>query len=109
MSVNRTIKCAIEPIVPVCVPDIYTGNATEYCTFNYTELPANFGDNKPNAIRYLVQVHWLSPSGVNPATKKKKIKNALYDADFTYPVVVNATDADGQHYVFECEYVDGDV
>lgn len=115
MSINATIKAAVEPIVPICVPDLYSGTATEYCTFNYTELPDSFGDETPGAIRYLVQLHYFCPyigkngSYFNPYTKKKQLKNALLNAGFTYPSVTNASDADGQHIVFETEYVDGDV
>lgn len=109
MSIDATIRNAITPIVPVCVPQIYTGTETEYCVFNYSELPTDFGDNMPHAMRYLVQLHWYLPLKANPNAKKKQIKQALANADFTYPSVVNASDADGQHFVFECQHVDGDV
>lgn len=109
MSINSTIRTAITPIVTDCVPDQYTGTATEYCTFNYSEIPDAFGDELPEAIRYLVQLHYFLPTGASPITKKKQLKNALLNAGFTYPSVANASDADGQHYVLECEYADGDV
>jgi hypothetical protein len=109
MSINSTIRAAVTPIVAVCVPDVYTGTATEYCTFNYTELPDAFGDEMPGAIRYLVQLHYFLPTGANPYAKKKQIKNALLSAGFTYPVATPAGDGDGQHYALECEYSDGDV
>ena len=109
MSINSTLIAALSPIVTDVVPNLYTGDSTEYITFNYSEYPNSFGDNAPQHIRYLVQVHWFLPSGVGPTTKKKQIKKALLDADFTYPSAVNASDDVCQHYVFECEYVDGDV
>lgn len=109
MSLNSTIKAAIEPIVPVCGPDQYDGPAIEYCAFNYSEIPDAFGDDSPHAIRYLVQLHYFIPTGANPISRKKLLKNALLNAGFTYPTVTNASDGDGQHYVLECEYADGDV
>ena len=109
MSINSTIRAAVTPIVPECVPDRYTGTETEYCTFNYSEIPDAFGDESPHAIRYLVQLHYFLPAGANPYAKKKQLKNALLSAGFTYPSVTNASDADGQHYVLEAEYCDGDV
>jgi len=109
MSLNQIIKSAVEPIVPVCVPDLYTGEAEEYCTFNYTEKADCFGDDEPEVIVYLVQLHWFLPTGQNPLAKKKAIRRALMAADFTCPEVLHADDEDGQHYIFECEYVDGDV
>lgn len=115
MSIDATIRNAITPIVPVVKPNIYTGSETEYCVFNYSELPTGFGDNAPHAIRYLVQLHWFAPwraengVAINPNVKKKQIKQALLNADFTYPSTTNASDGEGQHFVFEFEAVDGDV
>lgn len=109
MSLNTIIRSAITPIVPECVPDQYSGTGAEYCTFDYSELPDCFGDNTATAIRYLVQLHWFLPCEENPYVKKKRIKQALVSAGLTYPSVTNASDADGQHIIFETEYVDGDV
>lgn len=109
MSLDSAIRAAVLPIVSVCEPNQYDGDALEYCTFAYTELPVCFGDNAPHAIRYLVQLHWFLPTGERPAAKKKQLRQALATAGCTYPSVENASDADGQHYVFECEYVGGDV
>ena len=39
MSMNHKIRAAVLPVVSVCVPDLYTGEETTYCTFQYTELP----------------------------------------------------------------------
>lgn len=107
MSINSKIKAAIEPIVPDCEPNVYNGASVEYCTFNYTEMPTCFGNDEPGMIRYLVQVHWLLPAKANPLSKKKSIKSALLTAGFTYPSVTPASDSSGQHYVFECEFLEG--
>ena len=109
MSINSAIRSAVTPIIPECVPDQYDGTDTEYCTFNYTEIPDAFGDEMPGAIRYLVQLHYFLPTGANPYTKKKRLKNALLNAGFTYPSATNASDSDGQHIIFEMEYADGDI
>lgn len=109
MSIDAKIRTALTPVVSVVKPNVHTGSDTEYIVFNYTELPTLHADNVPHAIRYLVQVHWYLPTNVNPNTKKKQIKQALLNADFTYPSVTNASDSEGQHFVFEMEYCDGDV
>lgn len=114
MSVNSIICTAVTPIVPVCVPDVYRPlpnetPAVEYCTFNCSEIPDAFGDELPEAIRYLVQLHYFLPTGASPIAKKKQLKNALLNAGFTYPSVTNASDSDGQHIIFESEYCDGDI
>lgn len=115
MSINSEMIRAVTPIVPICVPEIYSGEEKEYCTFTYTELPICFGDNAPQALRYLVTLNWFLPwtdakgRAVNPLKKKRQIKNVLMGAGFTYPGVVCISDAGGQGYVFECEYLDGDI
>ncbi len=104
------IRAAIEPLVPVCVPDIYTGDAEEYCTYNYNEIPSAFGDNRPHLTRYLVQVHWFLPLKRRPHPKKRRLGRALGGASprWTYPTIVNANDNVGQHYVYEFEAVEAD-
>lgn len=104
------IRAAVEPLVPVCVPDLYTGDKEEYCTFNYNEIPAGFGDNIPHAVRYLVQVHWVLPLKQRPQPKKKELRRALIQVrGFSAPEIVNASDGGVQHYVYEFEAVDGDI
>ena len=65
MSMNNKIRAAVLPVVSVCVPDLYTGEETTYCTFQYTELPQAFSDDAPQAAVYLVQVHLFAPRGEN--------------------------------------------
>lgn len=107
LSVNEVLKSAVQPIVAVCVPDMYTGTESEYCTFNYTELPDEFGDDQPWLIRYSVQLHWFLPAKVNPLERKRQLRQAMIAAGFTAPTVTPASDDDGQHYVFECEWLGG--
>ena len=107
MSINSKIISTINPLVAVCAPGIYSGESKEYCTFNYSELPELFGDDRPGFIRYLVQLHWFSPLDSNPLDKKNAIKNALSGAGFTYPSVSDASDDLSLHFAFEFEYVEG--
>lgn len=109
MSIDELIVSAVTPIVSVCVPVVYDGEADIYCTFNYNEIPVSHGDNAPEAVRYLVQVHLFTPIGTNAATLRRRIKNALLGIGCTYPTATNMSDADGQHWILECDYVDGDV
>jgi len=107
-SIDSRIINAVSPVVTTVVPNQYKGSNTEYCVFTYTEMPSVFADSKPAAIRYLVQLHYYLPHRTNPNAKKTNIKNALFNAGFTYPQVINASDNEGQHYVFEFEGI-GDV
>lgn len=109
MAIDERIRAAVLPVVPVCAANVDPGSAEEYCTFNYDEIPDGFGDNAPTHIRYLCQLHYFIPNGRRPTATKKALCRALLKAGFTYPSVVNASDGDGQHYVFEFEDVDGEV
>ena len=107
MTINEAFRAAVEPVVAVCVPDAYDGEAEEYCTFNYTEVPEDFGDDVPDGIRYAVQLHYICPVGRNSIATRRRLRQAILAADFTAPTVENASDADGQHYVFEFDALGG--
>lgn len=109
MSINEMIRSAVLPIVPICEPDSYGGDAPEYCTFHYSEFPVVVADGKPDEILYTVMLHWFLPKGINPMKKKTELRRALLKAGFTYPSTINASEKDAQHYVFEFQYADGDV
>lgn len=106
-AINEEIIAAVTPVVPVCVPDLYDGNAEAYCTFNYTEVPDVFGDDEPHQIRYLVQLHYYCPTGENSLATRRALFRAILDADFTAPEIENASDETDQHYVFEFEALGG--
>lgn len=109
--IDDYIQAAVKPLVSVCVPDLYTGDKKEYCTYNYNELPSAFGDGRPHATRYLVQVHWFLPLKRRPQPKKRQLGRALGTMQrcITWPVIENATDELGQHYVYEFQAVDTKV
>ena len=52
-------------------------------------------------------VHLFLPTGQNPRSLKRRIREALHDAGGTWPAVINANDREGQHYIFECEMLEG--
>lgn len=110
VTVNEVLIAAVEPIIPDCVPDVYDGENLEYCVFNCTEIPDDFGDDQPWAIRYLVQLHWYLPAGSgSPEAKKRQIRQALIAAGFTAPTITPDHEEAGLHFVFECEWLDGGV
>lgn len=79
----------------------------KYYTFQVNTLPISFGDDGPVYEKYLIQVHFFCPLNFNSINQSKETKRVLFEAGFTYPETVNATDEDGQHIVFECEDVEG--
>lgn len=102
MSINSTLKAALNPIAPA-EADTYEGKEPVYITFNYNSLPADFGDDEPAHERFFVQVHLWAPTGYNSLAKRRAIKKALAAAGTTWPSYTNASDKDGQNHVFECE------
>ena len=109
MSMEKRIRDAVTPIVPECVAIAYTGSEPVYCIYNMTEVPDGFGDNRARAIRYLVQLHLFLPFRQDPSPLKIGLRRAIVGARFTTPAITNASDGEGQHYVFEFEGVDGEV
>lgn len=107
-NLDQILLEALDTVLPDCaVPVLYTGEALEYIVWNYEQLGQVFADGRPDAARYLIQVHYFLPNGQNPNAKKVSIAQALAGAGCTWPDVTNASDKEGQHYVLECQYTDG--
>ena len=78
-----------------------------YYTFTCTSFGDDFGDDAPGHERWLVSVHFFAPLGENWNGRVRATKEALFAAGFTWPEFTDATDQDGQHFVFECEAAEG--
>lgn len=102
MSLNSIMIEALESVAPV-YPDSYNGDKLTYIVFNYSTRGAIFADDAPGCELYAVQVHYFCPSGVSSLSARETIKNQLFLNGFTWPEEINATDDEGQHFVFECE------
>lgn len=103
MTVNERIKGALEGLGLPVKPDVYKGGAKSYFVFNYDLAPFEFADNGPIRYKALIQVHLILPLGVNSVPYRYKTIQALVGAGFTWPEVVDATDGETQHFVFETE------
>lgn len=104
-SVDNALMDALDPILPGRVfPNVYVGRETEYLVTTVTTLPAVVGENGPAAARHLVIVRYYLPTGKNPNPTKLQILQALWDAGFTWPTIMPASDSEGQGWVFECEF-----
>lgn len=102
------IVAAVSAVVRPCVPNEYTGEAAEYCIYNYNALSDAFGDDRAHTMRSLVQVHYLAPLKADTLATRRKLWQALAAVDeFTAPDITNATDQTGQHYVYEFEAIGG--
>ena len=107
-SMAEQLDAALSALYPGAVfPMLYTGPLLRYVVWNYDILPAVFAERAPHAARYLVQVHLYLPHKENPNTLKIAIISACVVGGFTFPSMTNASDKEGQHYVFEFEYANG--
>lgn len=108
MSVDSLAYNALSGIAPVQANDYEAESAEEtYITFNYFTTPTDYADDEPEHELYSLQAHLFCPPGVNSIKKRKQIKKALKAAGFSHPRTFNASDADGQHHIFECEIAQG--
>ena len=107
MSVDQALETALSQLGIPTARNLYGGQAVEYITTNYETMPTVFAERAPHAARNIVQVHYHLPHGDNPNSMLQQISEALWEAGFTWPAITNASDADGQHYALECEYVNG--
>lgn len=103
MSCDEAINSAFGQILPL-FPNVYTGEELRYLVYNYYVIPDVFADSAAHAARYSVQLHLYLPHKENPNPVKLAIINACLNV-FTFPSMTNASDKDGQHYVFEFEFV----
>lgn len=105
MTVNERIKAALNPMGFPVKPDRYKGDAESYFVFNYDLIPFQFADNRPTWYKALVQVHLFLPLGENSVARRMETAQALAAAGFTWPEIIDASDRETQHLVFECEAI----
>ena len=111
MSVNSIIINALSEFDYPVKPDIYTGKEKRYITFNYADdRGMGFADDEPDCILADMQIHFFLPleengKAVNYLSDRRKIREALFKAGFTYPSIVNLVETDNniRHLVFECQ------
>lgn len=103
----------IQTLAPLGLPvadGLYQGKAEEYIYFVIADdRGGDFGNSEALCDLVSVQIHYRCPWGQSYTQKKRDIRNALEDAGFTYPVIVDMSDAKDRirHLVFECE-IDSD-
>lgn len=110
VSVEERIVAALAPFGdPVEASLLYAAaqdRPGRYYTFQCASYGADFGDDAPGCERWAVTVHYFAPHcNEDIPGRVRRTKQALFDAGFTWPSCVDASDQDGQHRVFECETV----
>lgn len=103
MTINQRIRGALAGLGLPAVPNVDTKKRDRCFTFNYDLLPIGFADNCPSSYKALIQVHLFLPLKEDPLVLKERTILALAAVGFTWPEVVDASDDEAQHFVFECE------
>ncbi|MBD5356515.1 MAG: hypothetical protein HDR88_06115 [Bacteroides sp.] len=107
MIVEARVKAALDvfgdPVEKSVLDAAAKGHPLRYYTFACDSFGAAFGDNEPGCERCLVHIHLFAPLNQDCFRQIRDTKRALFAAGFTWPQVTDATDQDGQHFVFECE------
>lgn len=105
MTVNACLRGALSGLGLEVLPEVDEQHRERCFTFNYDMVPAQFADNRPMWYRCLVQVHLFLPLKENSVKLRQGAAAALFSAGFTWPEVVDASDEEAQHYVFETETI----
>jgi len=109
MSIEERIVQAMAPFGLPCVHPNYDGEEKAFLTFNISAVPMNFADDAPLHEKWIIELHLFAPVAQNTRKLRKQIRRAIFEAGFTYPDQVDASEAykkaDGseQHIIFDFE------
>lgn len=110
MTVEEKIVAALVPFGDPVEKSLLYAAAQDlperYYTFSCSSFGADFGDDEPGHERWLVSVHLFAPLHGNLSRRVRETKKALFRAGSTWPSCVDAGDQEGQHFVFECEFLE---
>lgn len=85
-------------------PDIYTGEAERYFTYNYAADEGTlFGDNGAGSAIVSVQIHFFLPADDNFIKIKNQIRSELEKQGFTFPEITVIRENKMRHIIFECD------
>ena len=76
---------------------------SRYYTFACSSQGEDWADDEPGFELWQVNVHFFAPLDGNYTRRVRQTKLALHQAGFTWPRCYDASDQEGQHFVFECE------
>ncbi len=102
-QVKRALDALGDPVEKSLLHAAAGRRPPRYYTFVCESFGDDFGDDEPGCERWLVSVHLFAPLGESCLEQVRVTKRALFEAGSTWPRCADATDRDGQHYVFECE------
>ncbi len=101
-------KLLMETLLPLgygVYPNHYSGDDDVYFVFSSSVWGADYGDDEPQCLKYLVYINLYCPHTFNSSRLIADAKEVLHGAGFTYPSETNASDAQTQHIALGCEYI----
>lgn len=108
MSAFAEIKTIADVLGVRAYPDVYPGDdLNTWITYNLAEEHGDLsGDDRPNEVVQTVQVHLFIRTGQSYTALKNNIREALFDAGFTWPEVTTDYESDQKlrHIIFESEF-----
>lgn len=73
METSEKIVAAIRPFGVPCVPDLYTGGAKRFVTYNFADdYGTDFADDQPETVVNSMQIHFFMPANESYISWKKK-------------------------------------
>ena len=110
IDLDRMLVETLSPVNPLVFANIYAGGEREYITYTYYTAPVMFADDEPDTEKFNIAVSFFAPPGKNVLSVRRRIKEALFSAGFTYPTETPASDLlrEGTGYqcwVYECDIV----
>ena len=106
-SINSEIISVLEAAAGLKVyEDDFNRPDPEYITFSISDDRAElYGDDEPQEDVIRVTVHLFVKRETNYLSLKKTIRQALHNADFTWPIVTTLQEPNCWHIVFETETI----
>jgi hypothetical protein len=116
VNVNPIVITALAPLGLPVSPNVYTGTATDYITFNYAdERPEVYADDTDILDSTTIQVHYFEKKKTAPdvphiQTRKKEIRKALRSAGFSIQSTQELYESDtGYTHVVVYAWIDGAI
>lgn len=104
MSFESKVRTAVGPLVnDEFSVNRYTGTAQTWISLNWQEYFRTFADGAPHNVVQGAQLHLFMPYSDSPRKIKRQITQALAGAGFALNSIIDASDGDGRHYVWEFE------
>lgn len=108
-NIAEEIKSLLEPIGLPVAQTSYTGKESTYIVFNFSTIPTLFADDKPQYMRYLIQIHLYAPITMSTTAYEREISERVSEAGYIWPSRMDASDEErsstgsSRHIVLETE------